>query len=80
VALLLSMGLVRADLFNSGAPASQKMPSKAVASLPPCNAANAGLLYLVTDALTAVTRIAVVGGGAVVIPVVCAAGSWVVVG
>jgi len=81
---LLLMGaaasFAQADMFNSGAPASTKMPSKSVASLPPCNGANAGLMYLVTDALAPVTRVTVVGGGAVIIPVVCAAGAWVVVG
>lgn len=42
-----------------------------VAGLPACTAANTGVVYRVTDALTPLLNIAVVGGGAVAVIVRC---------
>jgi hypothetical protein len=79
-ALLLSIGVARADMFNSTAGGAERLPARAVAALPACNAANTGLIHLVTDALSPTTRVAVVGGGAVIIPVVCNGTNWIVIG
>ncbi len=57
---------------------TQALAVLTVATLPTCNAANRGLHYLVTDALTPVVLAAVVGGGAVVVPVVCNGSTWIV--
>jgi hypothetical protein len=51
---------------------------KTVATLPTCNSAARGLMYIVTDALTPVALAAVSAGGAVVIGVTCNGTNWII--
>lgn len=51
---------------------------KTVATLPTCNSAARGVMYIVTDALTPIALAAVASGGSVVIGVTCNGVNWIV--
>lgn len=53
-------------------------PTATVATLPTCNTAARGTMFVVTDALTPVSLAAVTGGGAVVMGVMCNGTSYLV--
>jgi hypothetical protein len=57
---------------------SAAVPSVTIASLPTCNAASAGNVYLVTNALTPVIGSSVVAGGAISVLVRCNGTNWLV--
>jgi hypothetical protein len=52
------------------------LPTTTVSSLPPCGAAQRGLLYSVSDATTPAYNGPVIGGGTVTIPVFCNGTAW----
>lgn len=54
-----------------------KLIASVVGSLPTCNGAGQGLLYLATDLLTPTALGIAVGGGAVIAPVLCNGTNWV---
>ena len=54
------------------------VPNGTVAALPTCNTGSNGNIRNVTDATTPAVGATVVGGGAVVTLVHCAAGAWIV--
>lgn len=56
-----------------------KLLASVVGSLPTCNGAGQGLMYLATDLLTPTALGVAVGGGAVIAPVVCNGTNWVTV-
>lgn len=56
-----------------------KLIASVVGSLPTCNGAGQGLMYLATDLLTPTALGVAVGGGAVIAPVVCNGTTWVTV-
>ena len=57
---------------------SPSLQQSTVASLPTCNSAAKGAMYLATDALTPIALSGVTGGGAVIVPVVCNGTTWIV--
>ncbi len=62
--------------FDGTIVSTSNIPNKTVGTLPACSAAFNGQVYIVTDALLPSLGIAVVGGGAVTVFVVCNATSW----
>lgn len=56
-----------------------KLLASVVGSLPTCNGAGQGLMYLATDLLTPTALGVAIGGGAVIAPVVCNGTNWVTV-
>lgn len=53
-------------------------PTTTVAGLPTCNVNSRGTMYMVTDATAPAALATVVGGGAVVVGVVCTGANWIV--
>lgn len=53
-------------------------PTATVATLPTCNAAARGTMFVVTDALTPVSLATATGGGAVVMGVLCSGTTWII--
>lgn len=58
--------------------ASPVRPTTTVGSLPTCNAAARGAMYIVTDSLLPASLVTIAAGGAVVAPVICNGTSWIV--
>lgn len=54
-----------------------KLIASVVGSLPTCNGAGQGLLYLATDLLAPTALGIAAGGGAVIAPVLCNGTNWV---
>ena len=78
--LAIVIAAAHAETISVSPPTTPQIISSTVANLPTCNAAAAGRLYLVTNALLPASLATVVGGGIVVVPVVCngAGGLWIV--
>lgn len=53
-------------------------PTATVSTLPTCNSAARGTLYIVTDALIPAALATVAGSGAVVVGVICNGTNWIV--
>lgn len=58
--------------------AAPQRPTATVATLPTCNSAARGTMYIVTDALAPVALAAVAAGGVVVIGATCNGAAWIV--
>jgi hypothetical protein len=66
-------GIISGNFLNVG-----NLPSKSVATLPPCNAGQNGAIQNVTNALTPIVGSTVVTGGAVTTLVHCNGTNWIV--
>lgn len=77
-ALCLPLLVYAQNMGSSSNSASPVRPTTTVGSLPTCNAAARGAMYIVTDSLLPASLVAIAAGGAVVAPVICNGTSWIV--
>jgi len=79
--LFASEAMAAAQTSRYGIPSSNgsgavQLPTSTVAQLPTCDVSHAGNIRVVTDATTPTYNGALVGGGAVVVTVLCTGSAW----